>query len=524
MKQKPEKERKGKKSKDVKQGQKVQTGKIGKKNVVLVTLLIVITIAIVAGVMVFLLVPEKQEEAFQHDNMLPQLTAQENITYAYGVTGIGMVEAKFPITNLENGLEIEEVYVSSGSRVTEETPLLKLTDESLETVRTELEEAIRAADLAYRAGVIEYEQSKIVAYYDKESTLLSGKQADEVYKETISGLSDNVEKSKEALDEAKAQIAEYEAALANNTYYEDYQVQYYKDLYDDNLELLKQKMDEWGVSWSEVTTGSTGAGSMTGGGMSGGGVSMQRTVSGNDLNDVQDLHSQYVSILASLYDVLEQNLSDYEQAYADYETAVQDTSFNLQTLRLQLSSLEQAYAQAQESYDTSMSQAELTKATAVTNAEKAETNYEATMEKAQSDYETLESALEEAKENMELFETLIKDGCLYATEAGEILRMNVRSGGYIISESRLYTVSNKEEMTITVSVSQTEIAGIHVGDMVVVQSENNGIYNGAVTAINPISSSDSKTSITYSVTVGLNGNFDDLSANETVVVYFGLEG
>ena len=79
-------------------------------------------------------------------------------------------------------------------------------------------------------------------------------------------------------------------------------------------------------------------------------------------------------------------------------------------------------------------------------------------------------------------------------------------------------------MTITVSVDQSNIAVLNVGDTAIVQSEENGIYNGVISTINPISSSDSKTNITYSVTVKMTGKYDSLSENETVVVYFGMEG
>ena len=131
---------------------------------------------------------------------------------------------------------------------------------------------------------------------------------------------------------------------------------------------------------------------------------------------------------------------------------------------------------------------------------------------------------EEAEENITRFNTLVKNGYLYASETGRILRMNLRVGGRISSEGQLYTLRDTEKMTITVSVDQSNIAVLNVGDTAIVQSEENGIYNGVISTINPISSSDSKTNITYSVTVKMTGKYDSLSENETVVVYFGMEG
>ena len=455
---------------------------------------------------------QQQQDSFTMENM------QGDVVSAYGVTSIGTTEGIFPITSLEKGLEIEEVYIAAGEAITEENPLFKVTEQSLEEVRTELEKELREADLAYRAGAIEYEQSKITAYYEKENTLLTGNQAAAVYEETTTGLFDNVQSAKEELEQVKAQIAEYEAAIVGNTYYEDYQVEYYKNIYDENLEILKKRMEEWNVSWSEVTNGGMSSSNMPG-------IMENSIVSGGDAGGGQGTnsqHSQYVTVLSSLYKVLEQNLKDYEQARADYENAVENADFKLQTLKLQISSLEQKYAEALNSYESNILQAQLTRETALSNGEKAEGIYEANIEKAEADLQKLQAAKEEAEENLAALEAHICEGCYYGRQAGTLLRVNVRAGENIGSESPLYTLSNTEEITVTVSVGQSHIAGLAVGDTAMVQSAEGGRYNGVITAVNPISGSDSKASITYNVTVTLSEGAQALSANETVIVYFGL--
>ncbi len=431
-------------------------------------------------------------------------TMQGDMVGAYGVTSIGVIEETLPISDLDNPLEIAEVYISSGDEIEAGKALFRLTKESVAAVREELEEEYQEADLAYRAGVIEYEQSKITAYYEKENTLLTQKQAEEVYEETIANLYDSVEQAKEALTTVRAEIAEYETAISQNTYYEEYQVEYYKSLYDENLQILKDKIAEWGVSWSEVT----------GGGMGG----MGRNMGGEGDN----LHSQYVLVLSSLYKILEQNLTDYEQAQKSYEDSVANADFELQTLKLQVSELEQKYAEAKENYDTSILQAKLAKETALSNGEKAENIYEADIEKAEADYLALQNAKEEAENNLVLFEKHVVDDYYYAERAGTLLRVNVRQGTKLESDSRLYSLKNTEEISVTVSVSQNDVAKIDIGDTASVQSSESGVYQGIISAINPVSASDSKTSVTYSVTVVLT-NAENLAANETVSVYFGLE-
>ena len=55
----------------------------------------------------------------------------------------------------------------------------------MEEARKELERALEDAELAYRTGAIEYEQNLITAEYTRDSAILTGQQAKEVYDETV---------------------------------------------------------------------------------------------------------------------------------------------------------------------------------------------------------------------------------------------------------------------------------------------------------------------------------------------------
>ena len=138
----------------------------------------------------------------------------------------------------------------------------------------------------------------------------------------------------------------------------------YQAIYDENLKALTDKMDEWGISWSQVTGG---GGSVQIGG--GAGANMQ---SGGTSN---------ANILASLYSILEQNLKDLEEAEDKYEDALTNAAFELQTLQLKLSSLQQAVTEAKEDYEIQLAQAKLTYETSLSGAERAESDYNTTVEK-----------------------------------------------------------------------------------------------------------------------------------------------
>ena len=174
-------------------------------------------------------------------------------TAVSGVTSVGIREEIFGVENLVTELEIEEVYLRSEETVTEGTRVLKLSETSVAQARDELEQVLKEADLAYRSELIEYEQSKINARYELDSKLLNGEQAKEIYEESLTGLQDSVDTAKERLLEAQEEIAEYQSYVNEDSYRSYFRLDEYQAIYDETLEALKEKMNEWGVSWSQVT-------------------------------------------------------------------------------------------------------------------------------------------------------------------------------------------------------------------------------------------------------------------------------
>ena len=483
----------------------------GRKKWMVVVLILVLAIGGGSVTAVVILRKNGNATAFSMPGNMAGLTLTEDMVAASGVTNVGITEETFDVENLTTDLEIEEVYAVSGEEVTAGDKILKLTEDSVAEARKELERTLRDAELSYRTGKIEYEQNLITAEYTKDSAILTGQQAKEVYDETVASLQSAVTKAEEELQEAEDDIAEYESYVNDGSYKSYFKVDEYQAIYDENLKALTDKMDEWGVSWSQVT---------------GGGGSVQ--IGGGAGSNMQSRGTSNASILASLYSVLEQNLKDLEEAQEKYDDAVTNASFNLQTLQLKLPSLQQAVTEAKENKEIQQAQAKLTYETALSTADRAESDYNTTVEKAESDLAALKSTYEDAKENLELFESSVGDGYFYASEDGTILRTVVRADQNLTSDAVVFVYSNPRELTVTVSVDQADIAKLTVSDSAYVQSSANGGSTSEITAIDPVSSSDSRTSVTYSVTVKImtedeeNENSSSLSANESVTVIFGM--
>ena len=494
-----------------KKNKKEKKGK-GRKKWIIVALVLVLTLGGGSVAAVVILHRNGNRSEFSMPGNMAGLTFTEDMTAASGVTNVGITEASFDVENLTTELEIEEVYAVSGEEVTAGDKILKLTEDSVEEARKELERTLRDAELAYRTGAIEYEQNLITAEYTRDSAILTGQQAKDVYDETVASLQSAVTRAEEELRDAEDDIAEYESYVNDGSYKSYFKVDEYQAIYDENLKALTDKLDEWGIGWSQITGGS--AGSVQAGG-----------TAGNVLGSSgQDSNSSNVKILASLYNILEQNLKDLEEAQEKYEDAVTNASFNLQTLQLKLPSLQQAVTEAKENYEIQLAQAKLTYETSLSSAERAESDYNTTVEKAESDLASLKSTYEDAKENLELFESSVGDGYFYASEDGTILRTMVRAEQTLTSDAVVFVYSNPKELTVTVSVEQSDIAKLTVGDSAYVQTSAGSGYTGVITAIDPVSSSDSRTSVTYSVTVQINveDEEDSLSANESVTVVFGM--
>ena len=481
------------------------------KKWIIIALVLVLTLGGGSVAAVVILHKNNSQSEFSMSGNMAGLNFTEDMIAASGGTNVGITEETFDVENLTTELKIEEVYVASGEEITAGDKILKLTEDSVEEARKELERALEDAELAYRTGAIEYEQNLITAEYTRDSAILTGQQAKNVYDETVASLQSAVTRAEEELQDAEDDIAEYESYVNDGSYKSYFKVDEYQAIYDENLKALTDKMDEWGISWSQVT------------GSGGGSTQLSVDVSGNNAQP-QSGGTSNASILASLYSILEQNLKDLEEAEDKYEDALTNAAFELQTLQLKLPSLQQAVTEAKEDYEIQLAQAKLTYETSLSGAERAESDYNTTVEKAKSDLAALKSTYEDAKENLELFESSVGDGYFYASEDGTILRTMVRAEQALTSDAVVFVYSNPKELTVTVSVDQSDITKLTVGDSAYVQSSAGSGYTGVITAIDPVSSSSSRTSVTYSVTVQINveDEEDSLSANESVTVVFGM--
>ena len=214
-----------------------------------------ILLVVVIGIVIFFVISKSGTEGKNGFSMFGDGGNAKETEYvsASGTTTLGYTMDEFEPDYIETDLYIEEVYLASGDEVEEGTPVFKVSEESIQEAREELEEKVKETDLDYRAGVITYEQSKISAKYDYDVAILEGQQAEAVYNSALADAEKKLKEAQDAVTEAEELIKEYTNAIENGGYYYEYDLDAYQKRYETNCNLYQQLLSEWGIKESELS-------------------------------------------------------------------------------------------------------------------------------------------------------------------------------------------------------------------------------------------------------------------------------
>ncbi len=473
-----------------------------KRNKILIVATGFVLLGGIAGFVSFrYIVPKKSQ------NGMPFMAQMENgrITGS-GTTATNMVSKQLEIDSLETKLYVEEVYVSSGDSISKGDKVLKLTDESIEEARKELKQKATEAEVAYNEQKISCEENLIEAKKNADITLVEGEYAD-------SGLSVELEAENQTLAnleketaQAKELLEEYEAAVNSNYYYTYYDVEKLQKESDEAFAYLMQLYSDWNIEEAEQAqkNGINGA---------------QMGAFEEELEydpEEYSLYQKFDTVVSTMRD-------EWKVAKENYETDTKKAAYSLEATRAEYELLN---AQLQEQTVVSQQTKVLLQAEcdmAKAEAELAEVSYEAEKKQLTEELNRVADENDIAQENMQIFEEVIGDGYLYADEAGEIMMVNAREGNALELTMPYLVYSDSSNVSVTVSVDQSYIAELTVGDKASVIINELGTYEGRITSINPVSESGSRSSVYYSVFVTLSGDVSEVTSNLTATVMFGKE-
>lgn len=408
---------------------------------------------------------------------------------ASGTTTVGMVEETFDVDSIETTLEIEEVYLNNGDEVEQGTAILKISDESLEAARTELEQAAALAEYAYRLGVIDYEEALITAKSTYDQASVNSTYADNDYSIEIQEKAEAVADLEKQVEEAKALVDEYTASINEDYYRTYYNLDELEEQLYENFTLLMQFYEDWDIAEQE-------------------------------LSETQDENYEVYQFFDE--EVTEEQ-EEYDQALEDYEDAVRVAENGLTKAQATLEKLQAQLSAAKVEYDDAVTAANSTKTETVAQSEIAQSTYDTTVEKAEEELATLQDAMDEADDNLEAFNESISDGYMYTSTAGTIMMVSVTEGGTLSAGSMVIAYTDESTISVAASVEQNYISELVVGQSATVEFEDYGTYEGIITAINPNTASSSRSSVTYTVTIQLQGDISALSQNLSATVTFNTQ-
>lgn len=370
----------------------------------------------------------------------------------------------------EKYLKVEEVYVAAGQRISQGDALLKFTVDSVSDVRRLLTAALTDAQVSYSEARSEYSLSELQAQLDYEAEQVSGKYAKSIYGYTYQSVADSIQEKRleiQALENKREALQES---------YEEAQESYEEAL--EAYETAKGDMENIGTGNEHVYV----------------------TFQSKYIN----AKSRYESALNRLNQALE-SIESNEEQIAGLQKETEQASAK--------QAIEQLEAK-QEYEDGTLS------------SRNAQVSYTAELESLKEELEEALEELEAIQEQVDAFEAFVgSDGVVYAGGSGIVTEVGFKAGDSLVMSGVLVSYAPADRMQITVDVSQEDITSLSVGDSVEIEFKayEGKKYEGVIASIVTTSTSEGSATVSYPVTIDVQGDTEGLFGGMTADVTFVTE-
>lgn len=353
-------------------------------------------------------------------------------------------------------LTVSQVCVSVGQQVKEGDILYQLAEDTVTTLKEELESNVEKAKADLEAVYADQELSRMTAQYTYDSSIEYGSYADTEYNTAIQSLQDAVTEQEEALAEAQALLVEYEAQLTQlNADYEA-ACQVLK-----NCEWSADNANKWDDTWGYVYY-----------------FQLEQSAQSN------------VDCLEQKKEQLTRNVEQAKQNVKTCNMSLKQAKRNLESGKLSaqetLELRQLAYSTAQETYDIA----------------------QAYLEDAAISQEEIYA---EAREKWEEFSSHIDGTAIRARYNGVITSVNLEEGDTLGTNDTLVTLYDTDSVEMSISVDEDDMTDIELGTAanITLTAYPDTIFRAEVSEISD-ASTDSSGNVTYTVTVTLTGDVSGL--------------
>lgn len=368
-------------------------------------------------------------------------------------------------TGQASSLTVAGVRVSVGQQIAEGDVLYELAEESVSELEQKLQSNVEKAKADLDAVYADQNLSKQTAKYTYESSMAYGKYAETEYNAAIQELNETVENSRKTLERAQASLAEYQRRLEDIT-----------DSYDDAAQVLSN------CQYSLDHTPHSDVGNYA------------------YYYEMRESAQQTVDSLKQQKQQLENNI---EQAQSNVETALKNYNAAQRKLAQGQLSARQTYDLRNLAYNT------------------AQETYDITLAYLEGDVTAQEEIYQETKEKWEEFSSYISGNAVLARYNGVVTSVELAEGDSIRTGSALITLYDMEDVSMTVTVYEEDMADISLGSAAKLHftAYPDDIFAATVTEISE-ASTDSRGNVVYEVTVTVEGDVSGLFQGMTGDITF----
>ncbi len=366
-------------------------------------------------------------------------------------------------------LEIEDVYAVSGQHIKEGDALFKLTEKSVEAVSKRVNTLYTETQIALSEAETEYKIELLAAKGTYDTSILEANKAESSYNSSQS-------RTEESVNILSADIKVLEADIAYAQ----------EQLADEDL-------------WESL----------------------------------DDAQTEYTQALNIYEDTDVHNATAYASNYADYKSAKEQLDMiqgQIDELNQTIEDSEKSITEKQKDIAAARSGLEVEGLTnkgaynnAVVGGELAEDIYNYTVNSLEEAVASAQADMDEAAQNLEDFQSFVgEDGIIYADGSGVVTSVSYGAGDDLIAAGAILSYVKEDAYAVTIDVSEEDVSAIAVGDTVdiVMAAYPDEVYEGTVGSITTTATSDYASTISYPVTIKIEGDISLLFGEMTADVTF----
>lgn len=366
-------------------------------------------------------------------------------------------------------LQIEKVYATPGQRISEGDELFSLSQDSIDAVRRNLEEDKADDEIALEEAQAEYNVQALAAKGTQNSSSTASSVASSLYTATVS--------------ELNADIASYTAEIQN--------------MQEEVNQLVSQRADAdlW-TAKKEAQTALTAA---------------KNTLDDTSVNDA----AAYVAN----YDAYTKAKDTYDKA-AD---AIDTLNDSIDEDNKKITDDQELLLEAQEQLESKTMKAKQTYETSLANGKAASDVYGYTADSLKETVDEAQTTLDDASDTLSDFEDFVgTDGIIRANGAGLVTAVNYDAGDKLTDTGAMITYVKDGAYTVSIDVSEEDVSSIKIGDSVTIvfSAYPDDTYKGTISEISTTAASTHQTTVSYPVTVTIEGDTTKLYGGMTADVTF----